>query len=144
MYSTILELHSYWAYGVLFFLLLAILNSFVGLSKKKLFDANDRKIALIALIFAHVQLVLGLIMWIISPDWDNAKAAGGVMKDSLIRLHLIEHPLINIIAITVITIGWSQHKKAIEDSAKFKKIAIMYLIGLVLLLSRIPYGQWFS
>jgi hypothetical protein len=29
-------------------------------------------------------------------------------------------------------------------TAKFKKIAIFYGLGLLLILSRIPWGQWFS
>lgn len=146
MYSSIKELHSYWAYGVLVFLLLAVLNSVIGLSKKKAFGKNDRTIALIGLIFTHVQLLLGFIMYFLSPYLQAAKAGGmgAAMKDSTLRLYLVEHPLINIIAVALITIGWSKHKKAADDTAKFKKIAVLYAIGLVLLLSRIPYSAWLS
>lgn len=146
MYSSIKELHSYLAFGALFFLLIAVLNSFVGLSKNKPFAKNDRSIALIALIFTHTQLLLGLIMYFMSPYFAAARAGGmgAAMKDSTIRLYVVEHPLINIIAITLITIGWSKHKTAVTDNAKFKKIAIMYAIGLVLLLSRIPWSTWLS
>ncbi|MFP9112854.1 hypothetical protein ACLI1A_02860 [Flavobacterium sp. RHBU_3] len=142
MYDSIKELHSFWAYGVLGLLLIASLNSFVGLSRKKPFTANDRKIALFALIFSHVQLLLGLIMLAISPLWANAAhAEGGIMNDTF-RPLLVEHPAINIIALALITIGWSKHKKAEGDAAKFKKIAVLYAIGLVLLLSRIPWSNW--
>jgi hypothetical protein len=55
----------------------------------------------------------------------------------------LEHPLINIIAIVLITIGWSKHKKAANNDAKFQSIAIFYGIGLVLILSRIPWSLWF-
>lgn len=146
MYPDIKELHSYWAYGVLIFLLLAVLNSVVGLSRNKPFGKNDRSIALIALIFTHIQFLLGMIMYFLSPYLDAAKAGGmgAAMKDSTLRLYLVEHPLVNIIAIVLITIGWSKHKKAEASEAKFKKIAIMYAIGLVLLLSRIPWSAWLS
>jgi hypothetical protein len=56
----------------------------------------------------------------------------------------VEHPFINIVAIVLITIGWSKHKKVMGATAKFKKIAIFYGLGLLLILSRIPWGQWFS
>jgi hypothetical protein len=149
MYPDIKELHSYWAFGVLFFLLIAVLNSLVGLSKNKPFAKNDRSIALIALIFSHVQLLLGLIMYFLSPYFAIAKQIGmaAVMKDvdhTGIRLYIVEHPLINIIALVLITIGWSKHKKAETDNAKFKKITVFYAIGLVLLLSRIPWSAWLS
>ena len=146
MYEGVLGLHSYWAYAVLFFLLIASLNAFMGLSAKRAFTPKDRQISMIALVFSHVQFVIGLILIFVSPAMEAAKAAGmgEVMKDSQLRLVLIEHPLTNLIALTIITIGWSKHKRALEDSRKFKNIAFLYGIGLLLLLSRIPYGQWFD
>ncbi len=62
---------------------------------------------------------------------------------SAARLLAVEHPFINIIAIVLITIGWSKHKKVMESAKKFKLIAIFYGLGLLCLLSRIPWGQWF-
>ncbi|MFP9116806.1 hypothetical protein ACLI08_03355 [Flavobacterium sp. RNTU_13] len=144
MYATIKEMHSFWAYAVLGLLVIAILNSVVGLVRKKPFTANDRKIALFALIFSHIQLLFGLIMLFTSPYLETAKqiGMGAAMKDSTLRLYIVEHPFVNIIAIVLITMGWSKHKKAEDDTAKFKKIAVLYAIGLVLLLSMIPWSTW--
>jgi hypothetical protein len=146
MYEAVLELHSYIAYAVLVFLVLAIFNSFIGLSSKRPFISGDKRIAMIALIFTHIQFVLGLLVLFTGPYVGIAKTIGmgAAMKDSTVRLFIVEHPLINLIAITLITIGWSKHKRAGESGRKFKSIAIFYLIGLVLLLSRIPYSQWFD
>ena len=146
MYESVLGLHSYLAYAVLVFLLLASLNAFMGLSAKRVFTPKDRQIAMIALVFSHVQFVLGLLLIFVSPAMEAAQAGGmgAVMKDSYLRLLLVEHPLVNLIALTIITIGWSKHKRALEDSRKFKNIAFLYGIGLLLLLSRIPYNQWFD
>jgi hypothetical protein len=47
------------------------------------------------------------------------------------------------LAITLITIGWSKHKKATTSGAKFKCIAIFYGLGLLLILSRVPWSLWF-
>ena len=101
---------------------------------------------MIALIFSHVQLVLGLTLLFVSPWFASAKelGMGAAMKDSTIRLYVVEHPLINIIALTLITIGWSKHKRAEESATKFKNIGYLYAIGLVLLLSRIPWSAWLS
>lgn len=146
MYNTILELHSYWAYATLGLILIATLNAFVGLSAKRPFYKKDRQISLIALTFTHIQFLLGIILLFVSPKMEAAQSVGmgGVMKNSELRLFIVEHPLINIIAVTLITIGWSMHKRQSEDSSKFKKIGIFYIIGLILLLSRIPYNQWFE
>ena len=70
--------------------------------------------------------------------------AGAVMSDTTTRLLAVEHPTVMILAIVLITIGWSKHKRKIEDVAKFKMFAIFYGIGLLLMLSRIPWNQWFS
>jgi hypothetical protein len=146
MYDTILELHSYWAFATLGILLIAILNAFVGLSAKRPFYKKDRQISLIALTFSHIQFLLGLILLFTSPKMDTAKelGMGAVMKNSELRLFIVEHPLINLIAIALITIGWSAHKKQTEGMAKFKKIGYFYAIGFILLLSRIPWNQWFA
>jgi hypothetical protein len=144
--SGILELHSYWAFAVLVFLILAILNAFIGLSSKRAFLPKDRQISMLALIFTHVQFVIGLVLLFVSAKMDAAKqlGMGGVMKNPELRKLLVEHPSINLIAIILITVGWSTHKRAEDSTVKFKKIAIFYAIGLVLLLCRIPWDQWLS
>lgn len=143
MYQTVLELHSYWAFATLGLILIAGINALAGLSKKRAFTPNDRKIALIALIFSHIQFVIGMVLLFTSPKLDSFKAGmGTVMKNAELRLVLVEHPLTNLIALTLITIGWSKHKKDETAAGKFKKIGYLYLIGLVLLLARIPYSQW--
>ena len=139
----ILYLHSRLAYIVLIVLVLAILNAFLGLVTKRSFGNRDLRLSLFALIFSHIQLLLGLITYFVSPyfsAWENGM--GAVMKDSTLRLFLVEHPTTNILAIVLITMGWSLHKKATADSKKFFRIAVFYGFGTVLLLSRIPWEQW--
>ena len=67
-----------------------------------------------------------------------------VMKTKEIRLLALEHPVMMIIAITLITIGWSKHKKKTTSTAKFKTFAIFYGLALLLILSRIPWTNWFN
>ncbi len=141
MYNIIQKFHSGLAYIALLALVIAVINAFIGAASKKEFTAKDRKIALIALITMHLQLVVGLVLYFVSP---LGKASLGNMKDAALRLTSVEHPLINIIAIVLITIGWSKHKKAIESNAKFKSFTIFYTIGLILILARIPWHLWFT
>ncbi|MGG5507476.1 MULTISPECIES: hypothetical protein [unclassified Myroides] len=141
MYKMLQPAHSGVAYLALIFLVIVVINAFVGLSSKKEFTDKDYKLGLIGLIFSHIQLLLGLILYFVSPLVQNF---GVAMKDSTLRLYALEHPLINIIAIALITIGWSKHKKATESNKKFKMFAVFYTIGLVLILSRIPWKVWFA
>ena len=141
MYTFIQKFHSGWAYLALLLLVIAVANSMIGMSSKKEFTAKDRKIAMFGLIATHIQLVVGMILYFVSP---LGSAVFGQMKDAALRLTSLEHPLTNLIAITLITIGWSKHKKATTNEAKFKSIAIFFGLGLLLILSRIPWSLWFK
>lgn len=138
------NLHSYFAYIVLAILVLAVVNALSGwLGKKEFRFDKDLRISLFALILSHTQLLIGLILYFVSANGLKAiqtLGMGGLNASS--RLLALEHPLINVIALALITIGWSRHKKKTDDAAKFKSIAIFYGLGLLLILSRIPWGQW--
>lgn len=144
MYSLLKNVHSYWAYFLLLVLILAILNAIAGKIKGKDFESKDLRLSLFGLIFSHIQLLIGLILYFVSPwfkQWSNL-GMGGVMKDSQTRLFLVEHPITNILAIVLITMGWSLHKRQSDPGKKFLRIAIFYGLGLLLLLSRIPWDSW--
>lgn len=136
-------MHSYVAYLALIVLIIAAVNALMKYSSKAEFKDSDRKLSLFGLIFTHIQLLVGLILYFVSP---NVKvftmSMGEIMKDSNLRLYAIEHPFINIVAVILITIGFSKHKKATTSTGKFKSIAILYTIGLLLILSRIPWSNW--
>jgi len=139
MYSILQPAHSYVAFAALIFLAIASINGIAGLASKRTFKDSDKKIGLFALIFTHLQLVIGLIVYFISP---LVMSFGVAMKDSTLRLYALEHPLINIIAIVLITIGWSKHKRTDDSQKKFKFFAVFYTLGLILILSRIPWEKW--
>ena len=61
------KFHSGWAYLALLLLVFAVVNSLMGMSSKREFTAKDRKIALFGLIGAHIQLLVGLILYFVSP-----------------------------------------------------------------------------
>lgn len=147
MYTTIQFIHSYWAYLVLLVVLLATINALAGFFSKREYGAKDFRISLFALIFTHIQLLIGLILYFVSPlGFQNIGAVGmgEIMKNSEFRLYAVEHPLIMILTVVFITIGYSKHKKNLLSHKKFKTLSIFYTIALVLMLSRIPWTQWFS
>ena len=141
MYTALQTAHSIFAYIVLAVLFFAAVNAISGLISKRFFTAKDLRISLFAMILSHMQLLVGFILYFVSPLGLDSL---GQMKDSAVRLTSLEHPLINIIALVLITIGWSKHKKEESHNGKYKKIAIFYTIGLVLILSRLPWASWFN
>lgn len=147
MYTTVQFLHSWWAYLVVFVVLIATINAIAGVVSKKEFGHKDFRLSLFALIVTHIQLLIGLVLFFVSPlglQSISNNGMGNVMKDSLLRLYAIEHPTVMILTVIFITIGYSKHKKKLVSNKKFKTLAIFYAIGLVLMLSRIPWQQWFD
>lgn len=139
-------IHSLWAYIVLLLVIVAVVNAIIGVTSKKEFSAKDLRISLFALIASHIQLVIGFIAYYVSTYYSAMRTVGmsEVMKDSELRKPLIEHPILILIAITLLTIGFSKHKKKTTSASKFKTIAIFYAIALILILAVIPWNLWFS
>ena len=145
MYETIQFIHSYWAYLVLFMLLIATFNAIIGFAANKEYSATNFRIALFTLIVSHIQLLIGIILYFTSGNmgrWDGGM--GEVMKNDTLRLYLVEHPLMMIIAIVLITVGYSKHKKKLTSRPKFKMLSIFYGFAFVVVLSRIPWSAWFN
>lgn len=128
--------HSGLRWLVLISLLLAIINTVGKTNGSKPFTAKDKRIALIALIFTHIQLIIGLILYFISP---KVVFAGSSMGDSVLRFFLVEHISLMLAGIILITIGYSKSKRALTDAKRFKHILIFYTIGLILILAGIPW-----
>lgn len=137
MYEIIQKIHACWGILVLIVVLIVFINALVKLSAKREFSSADRNLGLFALIATHIQFLIGIIIYFNSP---LGLEVLGDMKNSALRLTSLEHPLLSLIAIVLITIGWSKHKKHLESRAKFKSFAIFYGIGLLLILSRVPWN----
>ena len=142
MYTGLQHTHSGLAYLALLALVLAIIWALVGALSGRDFQEKDRKIALIAFILCHIQLLVGLILYFVSPLGYSLLAGGGAMADATARLTALKHPLINILASVLVSVGFIRAKKLESSTAKFRSIYMMYAVGLVLILSRIPWANW--
>lgn len=141
MYIGFKHLHSTIAFVLLIVFALAVVFHIIGFLTSSEYTKGHRVSALVGLIATHLQLLAGLVLYFISP-LGVSNLSGDTMKDSLGRLYALEHPLINLIAIVLITVGYSKAKKAITSRQKFSNIAIFYGLGLILILSRIPWQTW--
>ena len=141
MYTGLKHFHSFLAYLVLLLIAAAVINAILAKASKRPFAGTGRKLALFGLIAAHVQLLFGLVLYFVSPA-GFSNFSGANMGNSAARLYMLEHPLTMIIAIVLVTIGWSKAKKAADDGKKYGTIALWYGIALVLMLARIPWAAW--
>lgn len=145
MYQTLQFIHSYWAYLVVLVLLVASINAIIGYASNKEYGATNFRIALFTLIISHIQLLIGIVLYFTAPYFQVLleDGMGKVMGDSTLRLYIMEHPLMMIISIVLITMGYSKHKSKLTSKPKFKTLAIFYTLGLLIMLSRIPWSAWF-
>jgi heme A synthase len=130
MYNGLSHAHSGLRWVVLVLLIAAIVHAFM--KKDVGLDNQNRKLAMFAMISVHVQLLIGLVLYFISP---KVQFGGEMMSNTVVRFYTVEHLLGMLLAIAVITIGYSKGKK----TESFKPILIYYLIGLVLILVSIPW-----
>ncbi len=136
--------HSYWAYLVLALLLLAVYRAISGALMNKEYRPKMFQLALFTLIITHTQLLIALLLYFTSSRfslWFDL-GIGEVMNIPVHRLYLVEHPITNILAVVLITRGYSKHKKKRLSNPKYKTLAIYYSLALVLILSRIPWKAW--
>ncbi|HLW19324.1 MAG TPA: hypothetical protein VKX33_03335 [Cyclobacteriaceae bacterium] len=143
MYTGILHLHSGLAYLVILGLLVCVIYAMVGALSGREFTDRDRKFGLIGLIPAHIQFLFAIILYFVSP-LGFSNLSGETMGDATARLYAVEHPLINLIAVALVTIGYSRAKKLTNSTNRFRTIYLFYGVAFILILSRIPWATWMN
>ncbi len=139
-----LTMHSYWAYLLLFVWIATVINACIGFRKQNEYQPIDLLLGLSTLIFAYIQLFIGLSWYLMSPVFKAMQAVGvaEIVANSGSRFLALEHPLTMLVAVTLLTIGWSRHKKIENSPTKFKTIVIFYGLALLLVFLRVPWRQW--
>lgn len=136
IYPIIVHIHSILRWLVLLFMIGAILNAGSRLKWKTSHDFRNYSFGRLTLILVHLQLVLGLILYFLSPKVVFAAAS---MKDSLLRFFLVEHIGLMIIAVILITMGFVKSDRAAEELKRNRFILFYYSIALLLILVSIPW-----
>ncbi|GHN00992.1 hypothetical protein WSM22_24810 [Cytophagales bacterium WSM2-2] len=134
----ILVLHSLNRFVLLALLLTVIIRSFMSWQNKSSFTTTDNKLSLFLFISTHTQLLLGLILYFVSPI---VIFSGAAMKDSVARYWLVEHVTGMLIAIVLISVARISSKKLSDDNAKHKRMFIFNTIALVIVIAIIAMSQ---
>ena len=134
MHSLLLLFHSTIRYFVLIFLILVIVRSLMGWMSKKEYGKMDDKVSLWLFMLTHTQLLIGLILFFVSPV---VIFSGASMKDSVARYWLVEHNTMMLIAIVLISIARISIKKIADATAKYKRLFILNTIALVVIIAAI-------
>lgn len=127
--------HSGLRWVALLLLVVAIFNALSSKGKGK-YEKKDKMLNLFAMIFLHIQLLIGLVLYFISP---KVQFIEGWMKIKQLRFYGMEHLLIMVIAIAVVTIGRKKAENASNIAVKHGTIVKWFTIGLILILAGIPW-----
>lgn len=131
MYNALLSAHSGLRWLLVISLVIALVKAFSGWMGKKEYSKIDNVVALALVSFTHIMAILGIVLYFVSPKVISMKDA---MGEASSRFWSMEHGLIMLIVVVLITVGRVKSKKAIESIDKHKKAAIFYLIAFVLIL----------
>lgn len=149
MYTGLLHLHSGFRYLILFFMLLTLVDAVMALSSGKAYSKSSKLFALFTLICAHLQLLLGIVLYFIGARGFNAMmTVDNFMAEPAVRFFAVEHAAMMILAIVLITIGYSKSKKQSPDRKKYSTLLIFYGIALLIIFVMIPwpflkdFGTW--
>ncbi|MCA4808378.1 hypothetical protein IF128_01155 [Empedobacter stercoris] len=132
------QFHSGWAYLVILMGIIFVISTLIYAISKKDTNATIKKIGLFTTITFHVQLLIGLVYYIMMF---SALEPSNIMSDSALRLTFVEHPMMMIAGVVFITIANAKLKRSTTVPMS---VAIFAIIGLVCILSRIPYHVWFA
>jgi Na+-driven multidrug efflux pump len=146
MYPILVTLHAYNRYLLLAALVFVLFRAYSGWFGKKNYEKADNAASAALLGFTHLQLLLGLILYFISPRSTAAMAdMKAAMKDEWLRYFGVEHITVMLLAVVFIQLGRTLSKKAADDSEKHRKLAIYTTLGVLLIvLSLAPKGLLFA
>ena len=141
MYSAILTVHSYLRYAVLAFVLLAVLRYAAGLLTGRAWNDGDEGLGRWMIRVWDLQFLLGLVLYFLSPIVQFGFANfGEAMGDSQLREFLVEHPVLNLLAIGVLHAGWIRARKAADGRGRMARALVFIAIAAVLVLVSIPWS----
>lgn len=126
MYQILRSAHSGWRYLVLILLVVALIQALSGWLGKKPYTEGNRKINLFTLIFVHTQILIGLVLYFVSP-----------LVKAGIKYWKMEHIGMMILAAVLVTIGNARSKKGTDPVAKHRAVALYFGLALLLIIAAI-------
>lgn len=144
MYSILLQTHSILRYLILAVLLIVLFRSAIGHLAKRKYEPFDNQASLLLLMLVHIQFVIGIVLYFVSPVVQAALAdMGAAMKDDALRFAAVEHITVMLLAVIAITVGRVWSKKAKPDDMKHRRMLIGSALGFVLIIAGIPWEKMF-
>jgi len=142
LYGGLLGLHSLLRWAMIIFLFINIIR--LNVEADQPFDKVDKAWSLRLLITTHLNLLAAIYLYFFGPNgiqiMDTEKyTMKDVMERANLRFWLIEHPIMMLTSIILITITHSYSKKDVLPGKKHRTMSILYIITLVIILAAVPW-----
>ncbi len=141
MHYILLLSHSTLRWAVVATGLFTLVRSYYGWLGNKPFTRTDHMLRVVTLSVVHIQALIGIVLYTISPViryfFSNFKEA---VHDKEFRFFGMEHSLMMITAVVLITIASVKSKRKPTDQEKFKTLAIWFTIAVFIILFSIPWN----
>lgn len=101
----------------------------------------ERTLTILAMVLCHIQLAVGLALYAIRFKTYESIWMGNQswMGDTVRRFWKFEHVGMMVLAIALVTIGRMVSKRANTESGKQLRVAIFYLLALLIMVLMIPW-----
>lgn len=136
MYDILLKSHSGFRWLVLLVMVIGLFKSLASL--KKDYGKFDNVLRILALIFNHVQLIVGLALYFISPVIKSFWTRGTFEGDEL-TFFGVYHIVMMLASVVLITIGSTKIKKGENGPTKHKRTLLYFGVSLALIIASIPW-----
>lgn len=138
MSQGLIHLHNFMRWVLLAATLVTLVRSLMGMMNNQSFNKGHRTSALLMMISADLQLLLGFALYFMN-GWSQTLSMEGTMANKVSRYWAVEHMAGMLLGIVLIHVGYSAAKKNIPDAAKHKKLFIFTLIAIIIILASVPW-----
>jgi cation transport ATPase len=142
MYIGLLHLHNATRWLVLVAGVVAILIAVVGLVRGRPWTRGARLGSLAYVVSMDVQLVIGLLLYVVSPLVQAGFAdPAAAMRDSTVRYFFVEHLVLMLLAVAAAHVGSVAARRARDDATKYRRTLLWFGLSFLLVLVAIPWWR---
>jgi hypothetical protein len=142
MYVGLLHLHNATRWLVLIAGVIAIGIAVVGLVQRRPWTRTTKFGSLAYVISMDVQLVIGLLLYVVSPLVQRGFAdPAAAMRDSGVRFFFVEHLLLMVLAVAAAHVGSVAARRAPDDATRYRRTLLWFGLSLLLVLIAILWWR---
>jgi hypothetical protein len=140
MVEYLLILHSWFRYLVVCMLVLSVIIAYRGYSRGASFSKKVNAVRHWTATIAHLQLTIGVILYIKSPMIQYFLHHFDELKNDIEQVFFgIFHISLMTIAVVLLTIGSAKTKRLTTDYEKYKTMYQWFAISLIIIFMAIPW-----